>query len=105
MARRTEEDWLTHARRLDKAAKSGVRPDGPEYFVDWGEVSCSDFGSPQIRQLVLFVGFRTDLNVRWEWPSPTHSRLALLYDQYVTEEYWGLNQIGPSLSRTSKALH
>ena len=52
------------------------------------------------------VGFRTDLDVHWEFPDETHSFEALLHDQWVTGQYWERHQLPkskrPSLPETNK---
>lgn len=58
------------------------------YNVQVQQVDAADFGAPQRRHRVLITGFRTDLSVR---PAPlqkTHSRERLLWDKFVTGEYW-----------------
>jgi DNA (cytosine-5)-methyltransferase 1 len=60
----------------------------PDYRVKWQVVNAADYGAPQIRHRVLIFGVRTGLDV---WPSempPTHSRDRLLWEQYITGEYW-----------------
>jgi DNA (cytosine-5)-methyltransferase 1 len=37
---------------------------------------------------VFFVGFRSDLNHEWEPPEPTHSQDVLIWEKYITGEYW-----------------
>ena len=59
-----------------------------EYQVRWQVVNAADFGAPQVRYRVLTFGVNTDLNVVPGCLSPTHSRDRLLWDQFVTGEYW-----------------
>lgn len=61
----------------------------PEYQVVWQLVNAADFGAPQIRHRVLIFGIRADMGVAPRPMDPTHSRDRLLWDQYVTGEYWG----------------
>ena len=51
-------------------------------------VNAADYGVPQRRERVFIVGFRADLGVEWSFPRPTHSLDALLYEQWVTGDYW-----------------
>ena len=60
----------------------------PEYRVVWQLANAADFGAPQIRQRVLIFGIREDLDVAPTPMSPTHSRDRLLWEQYVSGEYW-----------------
>lgn len=78
-----EEDWFEHHERLGRAvAKRG------EYRVWHKVLNAADYGVPQMRQRVIIVGFRADLEIDWTWPSETHSRGALEYAQKVSGEYW-----------------
>ncbi|MGJ5708468.1 DNA cytosine methyltransferase [Staphylococcus cohnii] len=45
----------------------------PGYNVTYKLLKASDYGVPQQRYRVIFVGFRKDLNIRYEFPEPTHS--------------------------------
>lgn len=44
---------------------------GDGYDVTFKLVNAADYGVPEDRQRVLFVGFRKDLNVNYEFPEPT----------------------------------
>lgn len=61
---------------------------GITYDVQYKLVNAADYGVPQKRERVIIVGFRSDLNVKWDFPTPTHSEDALLWQKYVTGEYW-----------------
>lgn len=61
---------------------------GITYDVQYKLVNAADYGVPQKRERVIIVGFRSDLNVEWKFPLPTHSEDALLWQKYVTGEYW-----------------
>ncbi|MBF2285558.1 MULTISPECIES: DNA cytosine methyltransferase [Staphylococcus] len=45
----------------------------PGYNVTYKLLKASDYGVPQQRYRVIFVGFRKDLNIHYEFPKPTHS--------------------------------
>ena len=78
---RDGEDWATHLRRLE-CHHTGSRGDrGLEYRLVAEVLNAADYGVPQKRHRVFFVGFRMDLGVRWSFPEPTHSQDALLWDQ------------------------
>ncbi len=51
-------------------------------------VNAADFGAPQVRYRVLLAGMRADLGVTLDLPTPTHSMQSLLWDQWVTGDYW-----------------
>lgn len=94
LVRKDSESWQDHKARLIVCEKSRIVPDGPEYEVDVRPISCSDYGAPQIRQRVIFMGYRKDLNIPLVFPSPTHSQEALWYSQNVSGEYWHKHEIG-----------
>ncbi len=80
-----KEEWLDHLARLEKhKAKGGKR----EYRVEWKLVNAANFGVPQKRMRVFFVGFRDDLGLDWVFPDETHSHDALLLSQWGKGEYW-----------------
>lgn len=83
------EDWSEHLKRLQEERTSGKhKGKGLAYNVLATLVNAADFGIPQKRERVFIVGFRDDLGIEWSFPKPTHSCDALLYDQWVTGEYW-----------------
>lgn len=83
--RRREEDWLEHLRRLQQ---HHTGPYAAEYRVIFQVVNAADYGVPQKRERVVFVGFRADISAEWSFPTPTHSQDALLFDQFRSGEYW-----------------
>lgn len=58
------------------------------YSVEVLAVNAADFGAAQKRHRVIIAGIRSDLGVRLPSLRPTHSRARLLWDQWVTGEYW-----------------
>lgn len=84
------EDWLTHLARLEKMRTRGAPP---EYNVIFRLLNAADYGVPQKRERVFIVGFRSDQGVSWSFPEPTHSLDALLWDQWITGEYWKRHHI------------
>lgn len=78
------EDWRTNL----EALRSMKEYKGMRYDVKYKLVNAADYGVPQKRERVIIVGFRADLNVKWDFPEPTHSEDALLWQKYVTGEYW-----------------
>lgn len=44
---------------------------GDGYDVTFKLVNAADYGVPEDRQRVLFVGFRKDLNIKYKFPAPT----------------------------------
>lgn len=85
--RRSHETWREHSARLQRLHTEG-RYDGLRYRVVFGLLNGVDFGVPQRRERVVIVGFRFDVRKQWSFPKATHFRDALLYDQWVSGEYW-----------------
>lgn len=94
-----------HEEHLARLLQMGGRP---EYRVAWQVVNAADYGAPQIRHRVLIFGIREGRGVRPKAMPPTHSRDRLIWDQYVTGEYWdrhGLKRRAePSNSRDRNRL-
>jgi DNA (cytosine-5)-methyltransferase 1 len=87
ITRRGNEDWVDHLSRLERIKTQGAKPD-LRYRVVWRLLNAADYGVPQRRERVFFVGFRSDIDVPWSFPAPTHSRNALLHSQWSSGEYW-----------------
>lgn len=66
-----------------------------EYDVLVVKVNAADHGAAQKRHRVVVAGVRRDLALRLEAPAPTHSRERLLWDQWVTGEYWKRHGMRP----------
>lgn len=94
VTRRYREAWGNHLRRLQQEKTSGALHDsGLAYNVVPTLVNAADFGVPQKRERVFIVGFRSDLGIDWSFPSPTHTLDALLFDQWVSGEYWDRHKV------------
>ncbi len=89
--RRADEDWGAHHARLEQHHTSGSTS-GLNYRVVTHVANAADYGVPQRRERVFFVGFREDLGVRWNFPMPTHSQAGLLLDQEMGI-YWDRHRI------------
>ena len=85
--RTAEEEWLEHLCRLERVRTEGA-PTELEYRVVWRLLNAADYGVAQRRERVFFVGFRSDIQVPWSFPKPTHSRESLQFSQWVTGDYW-----------------
>ena len=81
------EPWQDHLSRLEEHHTSGKQA-GLFYRVITRVRNAADYGVPQRRERVFFVGFRCDISEEWSFPEETHSEDALLHDQWVTGEYW-----------------
>ena len=56
-------------------------------------MNAADYGVPQKRERVVIVGFRSDICEDWSFPAATHSEDALLFSQWVTNEYWEQHRV------------
>lgn len=86
-------DWQQNLQRLERyhtSKKSGI---GLHYKVTINPANAANYGVPQHRHRVFFVGFRADLDARWFFPTETHTEEQLHYDQFVTEKYWSRHGI------------
>jgi DNA (cytosine-5)-methyltransferase 1 len=86
------EDWAEHRSRLERYHTKGSWS-GLEYNVVPRLLNAANYGVPQKRERVFFVGFRSDLGVEWTFPEETHSLEALLVDQWVTGRYWEQHEV------------
>lgn len=87
IARKTDEIWEDHLARLQQVHTSSPHR-GLRYNVVAGILNAVNFGIPQKRDRVFIVGFRSDLDVKWSFPTPTHSAESLFWSQWVTGDYW-----------------
>lgn len=93
LQRRTHEAWHEHLSRLEREQSSG-RVRGLHYQVIPPRVlNAADYGVPQRRERVFFVGFRSDMHADWCFPAATHSQQALLHDQSERGAYWDLHRM------------
>lgn len=95
VVRGCDERWSDHLARLQRMKTSGQHQ-GLAYNVVPTLVNAADYGVPQKRERVFIVGFRNDVNVRWSFPTKTHSLDTLLVDQWVTGDYWDRHEIARS---------
>ncbi len=91
--RRRTESWFEHLMRLQRH-KTGGRENGLKYNVVPTLVTAADFGVPQKRERVFIVGFRSDIGGdQWSFPEATYSQDRLIYEQFVTGEYWERHEV------------
>ena len=87
------ETWSEHLTRLERRHSSGKRA-GLQYQVIPPRVlNAADFGVPQRRERVFFIGFRDDICANWSFPKATHSLVALQCDQSEHGVYWDLHRL------------
>jgi DNA (cytosine-5)-methyltransferase 1 len=98
ITRRDGEDWTEHLGRLEQHHTAGSIA-GLGYRVVWRVLNAANFGVPQRRERVVFVGFRSDLGIEWSFPDETHSLDALLWDQCRSNHYWERHRVA-SINRS-----
>ena len=94
-ASKKDSDWECHLEELRNISKFGYT--GKKYNVQFKLINAANYGVPQTRERVVIVGVRSDLSLSWSFPSETHSEDRLLWDMYVTWEYWDRHKIPKSL--------
>ncbi|WP_428427299.1 DNA cytosine methyltransferase [Pararhizobium sp.] len=87
----TDESWHDHLSRLEQHHTSGSR-EGLNYRVVTQLLNAANYGIPQKRERVFFIGIREDLGKSFHFPQETHSRESLLWDQ-VNGEYWERHRV------------
>ncbi len=90
--RRGEESWEDHLGRLERHHTGCPGGNGLQYRVVHRVLNAADYGIPQRRERVVFVGFRADLGVEWSFPAETHSLDALLWAQ-TRGDYWERHRV------------
>jgi DNA (cytosine-5)-methyltransferase 1 len=102
IARKQFETVGGHLARLERHATSRKRM-ALEYDVVFRVLNAANYGVPQRRERVVFVGFRRDLGLEWSFPEPTHSRAALLADQ-ASGDYWDRHEVARKHRPTASAF-
>jgi DNA (cytosine-5)-methyltransferase 1 len=102
------ESWREHQLRLERIAKRPPR-DGLRYNVEFQLLNAADFGVPQRRERVFIVAYLHELGAVWPGIQATHSEDALLYDKWVSGDYWkdhGLKRrpVPPALQKRVEKL-
>ncbi len=92
IVRRDGESWPDHLARLEQHQTSGSRS-GLHYNVVFRTLNAANYGVPQRRERVVFVGFRSDLEMPWHFPEETHSLEALLWSQVREQTYWDAHKV------------
>ncbi len=92
IVRREHEDWIEHLSRLERVRTHGAEPDF-NYRVVARLLNAADYGVPQKRERIFFVGFRSDIQIPWSFPTATHSREALMFSQWSSGDYWDRHRV------------
>ncbi|MGC9454643.1 MAG: DNA cytosine methyltransferase [Phycisphaerae bacterium] len=89
---RGDEEWTDHLRRLEAIHTKGNHA-GLSYNVVYQLLNAADYGVPQRRERVFIVGLRNDLSAEFSFPHATHGEDALVYEKWVSGEYWERHRI------------
>ncbi len=90
VVRGSNEIWEDHLKRLQNHHIAGGRM---EYRVVYQVLDAADYGVPQRRQRIVFVGFVDGLETGWSFPSPTHSLASLIRSQGPKGDYWDRHKV------------
>lgn len=96
LTRKPGQGWMEHLARLEQHHTSGTRPD-LHYQVVARVLNAANYGIPQKRERVFFIGFRDDLGIKWSFPKETHSLDALIWEQVMEPIYWERNKVARGL--------
>lgn len=91
---KAHENWQDHLSRLERHHTSGSRS-GLNYRVVSRLLNAANYGVPQRRDRVVFVGFRDDIGVRWAFPDANFTQEALVWDQ-AFGDYWDRHDVRPA---------
>lgn len=112
LVRKKGEAWQDHFHRLQKhQTTTGSYDAASRYNVCYEVLNAANHGIPQCRERIFIVGFRADLDAQWSFPERTHTLDKLLWDQWVTGEYWEQQNaprpatIPEALQRRVRSLH
>lgn len=87
-------DWKEHLSELRSIGQLSYA--GTKYDVSFKLINAADYGVPQTRDRVVIVGMRADLGLSWLFPAETHSEDRLLWEMYVSGEYWKRHRVPKS---------
>ncbi len=110
LVKRPADTWTDHLSRLESHHTRG-KYQGLHYRVVFRILNAADYGVPQKRERVFIVGFRSDVEQPWSFPSQTHSEQSLIHEQWNTGEYWdehavpvSKRPVSPPLSAANKTI-
>lgn len=85
------EDWQDHLARLEQHHTS-TRRHGLHYRVVTRLLNSANYGVPQRRERIVFVGFRDDVDARWTFGMGNHTQEALVWEQ-LFGTYWDRHKV------------
>lgn len=82
--------WEEHNEILEKLIANDTVDLSERYVVKEVAVNAADYGVPQIRNRVIIVAFRADLDVKWGdfMPMETHSEESMIHSMREGGPYW-----------------
>ena len=104
LVKKESEDWVGHLARLERQKTSG-KNNGLTYNVVARILNAANYGIPQNRERVFIVGFRNDQSREWSFPNETNSLDSLLYEQWVSKNYWERHKISTKNRPAIPARH
>lgn len=84
-------DWQDDLNRFRNISQSSHIKN--EYNVQFKLINAANYGVPQIRDRVIIVGIRSDLECSWSFPVEPYSENRLFWDMYVTGSYWNRHNV------------
>jgi DNA (cytosine-5)-methyltransferase 1 len=81
-----DDTWEEHAASL--SAHDAANFDKREYEVAANGINAADYGAAQKRHRVIVMGTRRDVASSCEFPGRTHTQARLVWDKYISGEYW-----------------
>ena len=84
---RSDESIAEHLARLERCSGSA------RYQVKIAPVNAADYGVPQKRHRVVFVGIRTDVGIEPSLPVVSHTIDRLVWDKWISKEYWHRHEV------------
>ena len=90
-----DERWEEHLARLHQHHTSTNRS-GLNYRVVTKLLNAANFGVPQRRERVIFVGFRDDVDAKWSMHDGGYTQEALVWDQ-AFGDYWERHKVPKAL--------
>ncbi|MET8697367.1 DNA cytosine methyltransferase [Kitasatospora sp. NPDC004723] len=93
--REKDATWEEHNDVLEKLIANDSVELSQRYVVKEMEVNAADYGVPQIRNRVIIVAFRADLEIDWAkfMPKPTHSEESMIHSMREGGPYWARHKV------------
>jgi DNA (cytosine-5)-methyltransferase 1 len=85
--------WQAHVDVLRRHAATKKRGDEVRYRVNRQILNAANHGVPQKRERVFIVAIRDDIEAVWKGVPTSHSADILLYEQWVSGDYWKRHHI------------